>query len=110
MKVCPFAELPDSENPHTSASRSQLTRRIRESREQEMEFSSPQRDVFDRTSAYYTALQRTGCSASADNDSSEILSGNKERLALRRGYPDMPNRCNGQLLYRLSFEGTPYIK
>ncbi|KAE9384455.1 hypothetical protein BT96DRAFT_950559 [Gymnopus androsaceus JB14] len=77
VKVCPYSDLQDAQNPHSSPTRSQVSQR---------------------------------CSASADEASSEILPSNMERLALRRGYPDVQNRCEGRLVYSLSFEGTPYIK
>lgn len=74
-----------------------------------MESSSPQRDVFERTSAYFTALQCVGCSAEADQGT-EIHANDLERLAFRRGYPDIPNRCEGRLIFGLSFDGTPHVK
>ncbi|KAE9397253.1 hypothetical protein BT96DRAFT_977114 [Gymnopus androsaceus JB14] len=77
VKVCPYSDLQDAQNPHSSPTRSQVSQR---------------------------------CSASADEASSEILPSNMERLALRRGYPDVQNCCEECLVYSLSFEGTPYIK
>lgn len=88
----------------------QLSERMRQSRDQEMEFSSPQRDVFARTLAYYTALQRLGCPASADEASGEVVWINSECLTLRRGYPDAENRCEGRLCYGLTLNGTPHVK
>lgn len=81
-----------------------------QSRDQEIEFSSPQRDVFARTSAYYTALRRLGCPASADEPSEEVVWIDSERLGLRRGYPDAKNRCEGRLCYGLNFNGIPHVK
>lgn len=65
--------------------------------------------MFERTSAYFTALQRIGCSAEAD-EGAENHSLNEERLAFRRGYPEVSNRCQGRLTFGISFDGTPYIK
>ncbi|KAJ3859292.1 hypothetical protein EV359DRAFT_75667 [Lentinula novae-zelandiae] len=112
VKICPFFDG-DKENTHSSATREQLRELMQNSKEQQMEFSSPARDVFERTSAYLTAIRRIGCTSEANLGSDALKEnplGDAERITLRRGYPEMPNRCTGRLLFQLSFEGIPYIK
>ncbi|KAJ3926352.1 MAG: hypothetical protein NXY57DRAFT_1065053 [Lentinula lateritia] len=114
VKICPFFDGDKETATHSSATRDQLRDLMQRSKEQQMEFSSPMRDVFERTSAYLTAIRRIGCTCEAnlvgDNELEKSSLDGAERVTLRRGYPEMPNRCTGQLVFRLSFEGIPYIK
>ncbi|KAJ4492439.1 hypothetical protein C8R41DRAFT_765202 [Lentinula lateritia] len=112
VKICPFFDGDKEDMIHSSATREQLRNLMQHSREQQMEFSSPARDVFERTSAYLTAIRRVGCTSDANlgQDASESALAGFERIALRRGYPEMPNRCTGGLIFQWSFDGTPYIK
>lgn len=83
------------------------------SKEQQTETMSPQRDVFEKTSAYLTALMRVGCTSESNQSDTAYAPpavDAEERSALRRGYPEIRNRCTGRLFFRLDFEGNPYIK
>ncbi|KAJ3906921.1 hypothetical protein F5879DRAFT_897100 [Lentinula edodes] len=112
VKICPFFDLDEESTYHSQATREQIQVLMRQNREQYMEFSTPTRDIFEKTSAYLTAIKRVGCTSEANHDASDFQgnSDQSERTALRRGYPEMPNRCTGKLLFQLSFDGTPYIK
>ncbi|KAJ3916503.1 hypothetical protein F5877DRAFT_46476 [Lentinula edodes] len=112
VKICPFFDGDNENMTHSSATREQLRDLMQHSKEQQMEFSTPARDVFERTSAYLTAIRRVGCTSEANlgQDASESPLDRLERIALRRGYPEMPNRCTGGLIFQWSFDGTPYIK
>ncbi|KAJ3816826.1 hypothetical protein F5880DRAFT_1634594, partial [Lentinula raphanica] len=111
VKVCPYHEAEEYEGHHYSATREQLMHRMRHSRAQQAKCTSPARDVFDKTSAYLIALKRLGCTAGAQEIPDEqSLHSPEDRLAFRRGYPDRPDRCTGQLLFGVTFSGVPYIK
>ncbi|KAJ3756434.1 hypothetical protein EV360DRAFT_84964 [Lentinula raphanica] len=111
VKVCPYHEAEENEGHHYSATREQLMHRMRHSRAQQAKYTSPARDVFDKTSAYLIALKRLGCTAGAQEILDEqSLHSPEDRLAFRRGYPDRPDRCTGQLLFGVTFSGVPYIK
>ncbi|KAJ4463608.1 hypothetical protein C8R41DRAFT_872387 [Lentinula lateritia] len=112
VKICPFFDLDEESTYHSQATQEQIQVLMRQNREQYMEFSTPTRDVFEKTSAYLTAIKRVGCTSEANHDASDFQgnSDQSEQTALRRGYPEMPNRCTGKLLFQLSFDGTPYIK
>ncbi|KAE9392665.1 hypothetical protein BT96DRAFT_1023443 [Gymnopus androsaceus JB14] len=113
IKICPFYEIDEEQWHHSSATRDQLRTRMHYSKEQQTEFASPRRDVFEKTSAYLTALIRVGCTSESNKSNDEysppaaVL---EARMTLRRGYPEKPNRCTGRLLFRLDFEGNPYIQ
>ncbi len=97
---------------HSNATREAVQARLTYQKEIYEEFTSPARDVFDKTSAYISALRRTGCRSTsmAENSKAEDTSVCDERYILRRGYPELPNRCTGQLEFGFTFDGTPYIK
>ncbi|KAJ3834076.1 hypothetical protein F5878DRAFT_697457 [Lentinula raphanica] len=116
VKVCPFHKLDEEEKFHSSATRNQLQVRMRHSMGQQDEDTSPRRDIFQRTSAYITALMRIGCVFKAPQLASHLASGptsgstSQGRHEIRRGYPEAADRCTGRLLFQTSFAGTPYIK
>ncbi|KAJ3839118.1 hypothetical protein F5878DRAFT_617485 [Lentinula raphanica] len=116
IKVCPFSDWhTDEDLSHSCASRDKLQARLDHAKFIQNEFSTPARAVFERTAAYITALKRFGCpSEGTEVNSEEDTSSSQtreERRALRRNYPEhVPNRCLGQLVFGLTFEGHPYIK
>ncbi|KAF9059684.1 hypothetical protein BDP27DRAFT_1497038 [Rhodocollybia butyracea] len=101
VKICPLSYISYGEKgeySHSSATREDLQERLRHDRELEHEFRSPTRDVFERTSALITAIHRLGCSSSSGNLTNDQVV-DDERSTLRRGYPDMPNRCTGRIIF-----------
>ncbi|KAJ4463942.1 hypothetical protein C8R41DRAFT_898717 [Lentinula lateritia] len=99
--TCQGVKIYNENMTHSLATREQLRDLMQHSKEQQME-----------TSAYLTAIRRVGCTSEANlgQDASESLLDRLERIALRRGYPEMPNCCTGGLIFQWSFDGTPYIK
>ncbi|KAJ3840861.1 hypothetical protein F5878DRAFT_532801 [Lentinula raphanica] len=111
VKVCPYFETDREEEHHYAATREQLQVCLQQSREQQASLSTPARAVFERTSAYLTALKRIGCESHADAPVSVDRNNPREedRLVWRRGYPEKVDRCTGKLLYQLTFQGIPCI-
>ncbi|KAJ3776398.1 hypothetical protein FB446DRAFT_818917, partial [Lentinula raphanica] len=103
------------------ASRDQLQARLVHAKFIQDESATPMRAVFERTSAYITALKRFGCPAErsdssiCETDTEETVGScsqtAEERCAFRRGYPERSlNRCSGQFVFGLTLEGRAYIK
>ncbi|KAE9409612.1 hypothetical protein BT96DRAFT_984669 [Gymnopus androsaceus JB14] len=110
IKICPFYDIDEDGEHHSSATRDQLRMHMHHNKEQQIEFTSPQRDVFEKTSAYLTGIIRIGCTSQSNEAYLPPAADLEERTALRRGYPEMSNRCTGRLIFQLNFEGSPYIK
>ena len=62
-KICPHSDVNSRSTEHTHATRQLLQERLRCDRDYRMVTSSPTRDVFQKTSAFITALRTVGCSA-----------------------------------------------
>lgn len=110
VKICPFYEYSEDEVRHSSASREQLQLRLKHDRELRSEFQSPASDVFERTSAFITALRRSGCSGTCLLEEQQSRAENFDLMYLRRGYPLRENQCNGRILFGYSFDGNAFIK
>lgn len=107
-----FASMDDEELCHDSATRAQLQSRLRHDRELQQEYNSPIRNVFDRTSALITAIRRVGCTSEAVPalGVNAIQAEDDEQIALRRGYPDVPLRCTGRVIFGFTVDGIPFIQ
>ncbi|KAF5353020.1 hypothetical protein D9757_012737 [Collybiopsis confluens] len=115
VKVCPTSHLCVDPASHSTGSRQNVHDRLHKDRKCHDETSSPANDVLDRTLALITsAISRVGCTSKSaldleleeDEDSIE----SRERRELRRGYPDIPRRCTGSIIFRYTSDGTPFIK
>ncbi|KAK0472568.1 hypothetical protein EDD18DRAFT_1093925 [Armillaria luteobubalina] len=109
-KICPLADE-DLVEPHVAATREDILQRLLRDRENRLEIASPTADVFQRTSAFISALGRLGCRANIDDSlaASSILARVQryqqpedmhERLkVLQRGYIDKVARCPGKVMF-----------
>ncbi|KAJ6528617.1 hypothetical protein DFH09DRAFT_1285472 [Mycena vulgaris] len=61
-EMCLSSDEEELAIPHTKASRDDVRDRLRKDREDRLQYVSPSRDIFLRTSAYLAALQKLGCS------------------------------------------------
>jgi hypothetical protein len=116
-KVCPFTDKDNVRRPHTTASRAAIEQRLRADREHLLEASSPSRDIFQRTSAFLTALRRSGCSAPLYEPTSFNLTENQLRethalhtAKLQRGYLSSGKSCEGRLIFEYDFYGKPFLR
>ncbi|KAJ7657652.1 hypothetical protein DFH06DRAFT_1472990 [Mycena polygramma] len=106
MKVCPFSDTDALSEPHTRASRHDVEQRLGEERENRLDYSSPQRDIFKRTAAYITTLQNQGCTRSPSKPTvrdaleQQGFDQHQDRLEhYRRGYPK-PETCEGRIVFK----------
>ncbi|KAJ3849802.1 hypothetical protein EV368DRAFT_46593 [Lentinula lateritia] len=112
VKVCQFADI-DRESHHFAANREELRDRLLRTKEAWNEFTSPLHSRFEKTVAYLAALTRSGCPHKTSNPVPVIgVDGpnENERRTMRRGYPELSNRCPGSMRYGVMIDGTPYIK
>ncbi|KAJ6606289.1 hypothetical protein DFH09DRAFT_1299558 [Mycena vulgaris] len=106
IKACPLADLEQLQEPHTCATREAIRQRLANEREARSDWSSPQRDLFMKTSAYITAINQVGCRrretevtfrAGAELEAFEA----KQALhkAFRRGYSAPQAPCQGRIVF-----------
>jgi hypothetical protein len=102
---------------HISASRENVKARLHKDRQHRIDTTSPTRDIFQKTSAFITALQRLGCRGPIYEQTS-VSAGELEfreflvayNAKIQRSYPTQPT-CNGRL--ELGYGHTdlkPYIR
>ncbi|KAJ7481504.1 hypothetical protein FB451DRAFT_1170708 [Mycena latifolia] len=110
IKACPFGDLTELCKPHTEASREDIQKRLADDREARLELSSPQRDVFQRTASFITAVQALGCrrppQEATQRTPEELEVYEAEQMSqryYRRGYP-MPPSCDGRIVYHEPLE------
>jgi hypothetical protein len=103
--------------PHESASRETVEDRLQMDRETRLDAASPTRDIFQKTSAYLTALRRSGCGAPAYEGTTlnhtELAqrSVDNEHLAkLQRGYVPTKTTCDGRVFFEYDFSGHPFVR
>ncbi|KAK7015447.1 hypothetical protein R3P38DRAFT_3321667 [Favolaschia claudopus] len=113
MKCCPYNSIEELTEPHTTASRQEVELRLKEERDDRLDCSSPERDIFNRTAAYIATLHKQGCTRSLSTTTVRSASDQEEydlhteRLVeFRRGYKK-PETCEGRLVYHSGVK--PYI-
>ncbi|KAJ3804094.1 hypothetical protein F5876DRAFT_70917 [Lentinula aff. lateritia] len=109
VKICPFYDVREEDFEHSSAAREQLETRLRHDCEVRAEFLSPNRDLFEHTSVFITALRRSGCSANVEGFRADHLE-DFDTMYVRRGYPQKRDHCDGKIVFGYTFNGDPYIK
>ena len=62
-KVCPHSDLVKLRKPHTVASRDDIRERLTRDLDHQISCTSPSQAVFQKTSAYISALRELGCPA-----------------------------------------------
>jgi len=61
VKVCPMSDLASIKVIHICASREDIKKQLGRDRQQKLDLASPTRDVFEKTLALISALQKNGC-------------------------------------------------
>ncbi|KAF8214711.1 hypothetical protein K438DRAFT_1749804 [Mycena galopus ATCC 62051] len=61
-KVCPNSNMDALSIPHAKATREDVRERLRKDREDRLQYVSPSRNIFLKTLAYITSIQKLGCS------------------------------------------------
>jgi hypothetical protein len=103
--------------PHESASREAVEERLRMDRESRLDAASPTKDVFQKTSAYLTALRRSGCGAPTyegttlnPTELAQRSVDNTHLAKLQRGYVPTKTTCDGRIFFEYDFSGHPFLR
>ncbi|KAJ6546670.1 hypothetical protein DFH09DRAFT_1506327 [Mycena vulgaris] len=114
-KICPNSNEEELAIPHTKASRDDVRDRLRKDREDRLQYVSPSRDIFLRTSAYLAALQKLGCSRPLAEVTNLSTTEEEQREArdlylfqTKRGYRMKEGDCLSQESSRQSFDSHFY--
>ncbi|KAJ6543739.1 hypothetical protein DFH09DRAFT_1390311 [Mycena vulgaris] len=115
-KICPNSNEEELAIPHTKASRDDVRDRLRKDREDRLQYVSPSRDIFLRTSAYLAALQKLGCSRPLAEVTNLSTTEEEQREArdlylfqTQRGYRMKEGLCEGRIVFDYGDNGHPYI-
>ncbi|KAJ7232408.1 hypothetical protein C8J57DRAFT_1533133 [Mycena rebaudengoi] len=103
--------------PHTKATREDVRERLRKDREERLQYVSPSRDIFLKTLAYITAIQKLGCSRPLFEATGNISDTEAEMQEARelylsqtqRGYRMEEGICEGRVVFDYTDDGRPYI-
>lgn len=91
--------------------------RLQVDRDLRLEYASPSRDVFVRTSAYLAALRKLGCGrprwdftclTPAEQEQREIQQ--QFEMQVGRGYQMEKITCQGRLVFEYDSQGHPQVK
>lgn len=104
--------------PHTRASRADVQERLRKDREERLQYVSPSRDIFLKTLAYITAIQKLGCSGPLFEVTGNFSETEEEMQEARdlylfqtqRGYRMKEGICEGRVVFDYGDNGRPYIR
>lgn len=91
--------------------------RLRNDREIRLEYASPSRDIFQRTAAYLSALQKLGCHRPA-LESTHFLASEKDirdarenyMFITQRGYKTSGSLCDGRLIFDYDSHKRPHVR
>ena len=117
--MCPMSDLTSMKTVHICASREDIKTQLSRYRQQKIDTASPTRDVFEKTLAFISALQKNGCPAPLQEPT--ILSPEEEEsrndflehvAKIKRGYTPQAGqrRCEGRLYLMHTNDGFPYIR
>ncbi|KAJ7210251.1 hypothetical protein C8J57DRAFT_1257262 [Mycena rebaudengoi] len=103
--------------PHTKATREDVRERLRKDREERLQYVSPSRDIFLKTLAYITAIQKLGCSRPLFEATGNISDTEAEMQEARElylsqtqcGYRMEEGICEGRVVFDYTDDGRPYI-
>ena len=117
VKVCPMSDLTSMKAVHIRASREDIKTRLGRDRQQKLDSASPTRDVFEKTLAFISALQKNGCpgplyeptflSPEEEESRNSFL---EHAAKIRRGYTPGKKTCEGRLYLLHTNDGFPYIR
>ena len=103
---------------HILASREDIKARLHKDRQYRIDTASPTRDIFEKTSAFISALQQLGCAGpiheptvvpAGERGLRELLAAYKAKI--QRGYIPSQPTCNGRLeLWYGQKNPMPYIQ
>ncbi|KAJ6528652.1 hypothetical protein DFH09DRAFT_1413445 [Mycena vulgaris] len=115
-EMCLSSDEEELAIPHTKASRDDVRDRLRKDREDRLQYVSPSRDIFLRTSAYLAALQKLGCSRPLAEVTNLSTTEEEQREArdlylfqTQRGYRMKEGLCEGRIVFDYGDNGHPYI-
>lgn len=103
-KVCPMSDQQLIESVHTSAGHEDITAQLHRDRQHWIDSASPSRDIFQKTSAFISALQYLRCRgpmneptllSSGEKELCEILAQHKSKI--QRGFSSQQQPCDGHL-------------
>ncbi|KAF8176638.1 hypothetical protein K438DRAFT_71132 [Mycena galopus ATCC 62051] len=113
MKACPFSDTDSLSEPHTKASRKDIEQRLAEERDNRLEFSSPQRDIFKKTAALIATVRNQGCTqppstatVRTNSDEEEYDAHQERKDSFSRGR-SKPKTCESRIMYRPG--AKPYL-
>ncbi|KAJ7149249.1 hypothetical protein C8R43DRAFT_888121 [Mycena crocata] len=104
------------DTPHVKASREDVSERLQKDREDRLQYVSPSRDIFLKTSAYIAAVQKLGCARPLAESTNFSATEEEEREAqelylfqTQRGYRMKEGLCEGRIVFDYGDDGRPYI-
>jgi hypothetical protein len=117
-KVCPMSDQQSMESAHTSAGREDITARLHRDRQHRLDTASPSRDIFQKTTAFISALQHLGCRgpmyeptlfSGREKELRDFLAQHKAKI--QRGSSSQQPTCDGRLeLFYGYADAKPYIQ
>jgi hypothetical protein len=117
VKVCPMSDLTNMKTVHTCASREDIKMRLCRDRQRKLDTASPSRDIFEKTLAFISALQKNGCPAPLHEPTflSQEEEGSRNAflehtVKIQRGYTPSQRRCEGRLYLMHTNDGFTYIR
>ncbi|KAK7019278.1 hypothetical protein R3P38DRAFT_2632453 [Favolaschia claudopus] len=117
VKICPYADRDSLLQAHTTASLANIQTRLRNDRENRLQFASPTKDIFCRTAAYLTATRKLGCSRPLDLPTNFSEEEEEQRMLLetywqqvRRGQRSREGLCEGKLLFFYDSHNRPHVR
>jgi len=116
-KLCPFADSCVKQASHVDADREALRSRLVYDKAIRLEGATPMRDIFQKTSAFITALRKSGCTAPPYEETYRSMveqAQYEKELAyqarLQRGYIPVEIKCDGRLLFDYDERQRPNIR
>jgi hypothetical protein len=117
-KVCPMSDQQSMESAHTSAGREDITARLHRDRQHRLDTASPSRDIFQKTTAFISALQHLGCRGplyeptlfyGREKELRDFLAQHKAKI--QRGSSLQQPTCDGRLELCYGYaDAKPYIQ
>ncbi|KAK7031741.1 hypothetical protein R3P38DRAFT_2521802 [Favolaschia claudopus] len=115
-KICPNSDTEELSIPHTKASREDVRDRLKKDRDDRLQYVSPTRDIFLKTSAFLAALQKLGCGRPLHEVTTLSVSEEEEWEAkelytyqVQRGYRAKEGLCEGRIVFDYDDNERPYV-
>ncbi|KAF8179521.1 hypothetical protein K438DRAFT_1908313 [Mycena galopus ATCC 62051] len=111
--LCPNSNMDALSIPHAKATREDVRERLRKDREDRLQYVSPSRDIFLKTLAYITSIQKLGCSkplfeatGNFSNTEAELQEARElYLLQSQRGYRMKEGICEGRVVFDYGDDG-----